>query len=591
MELAIPVLALGGLYIMSNQKEEEVDTYSAETGREGFQNSDATLPNMNVPTVNYPITSLSSAGTVNEYRNSNQATDKYHDQTVYEDNLDRDGTRMDSVFSLTGEAMARENFRHNNMVPFFGAKIKGAGPSSNVHEGVLDNMQGAGSQRNEKREQAPLFAPETNVEFVAGAPNNSDFFQSRVQPSQRAANVKPWEEVHVGPGLGQGFTSAGTGGFNSGYEVRDMWQPRTVDQLRTVTNPKITYTLDNLEGALKRPVQNLGVLGKVEKYMPDTYFENSSDRWLTTTGAGGESQTAQSAQMLGDVNRTFTTRSYFGAAGDPVDGGYVDGKHTDPKRNPSCTKPLPAASAAGQFAPGKMDYGRDGFEILPNNRDTSNEGSLGIVGGMMRAALAPLMDVLRPSRKEDVVGNICPNGYVATTHVAAPVHNPADRAPTTIREMTAGLLDNNHLNMENQAGAAYTVAAQQAIRNQRDSTSVQYAGAAGGDMSRAGKASYVSAYNQHNNGNKTYANRPHQGGTAMMMSGQNLNIGKVEGDRFNTRDLVRSGGPSAVPSAQTHGYIDAQPAQGQNVHSERMHSDYIAAFKSNPYTHSLQSWA
>ena len=31
-------------------------------------------------------------------------------------------------------------------------------------------------------------------------------------------NVKPWEEISVGPGLGKGYTS-GSGGFNAGMEA------------------------------------------------------------------------------------------------------------------------------------------------------------------------------------------------------------------------------------------------------------------------------------------------------------------------------------------------------------------------------------
>ena len=33
-------------------------------------------------------------------------------------------------------------------------------------------------------------------------------------------NVKPWQEIQVGPGLGKGYSSQGSGGFNSGMEQR-----------------------------------------------------------------------------------------------------------------------------------------------------------------------------------------------------------------------------------------------------------------------------------------------------------------------------------------------------------------------------------
>ena len=75
----------------------------------------------------------------------------------------------------------------------------------------------------------------------------------------------------------------------------------------------------------------------------------------------------------------------------------------------------------------------------------------------MKAAIAPLLDVLRPSRKENVIGNINPTGNVQQNVPAGRVWNPADRTPTTIKETTVGLLDNNHLNVEGQKDGAYMV--------------------------------------------------------------------------------------------------------------------------------------
>jgi hypothetical protein len=43
----------------------------------------------------------------------------------------------------------------------------------------------------------------------------------------KMANVKPWEEQRVGPGLNKGFTNDGSAGFNSGMEARDLWTDKT----------------------------------------------------------------------------------------------------------------------------------------------------------------------------------------------------------------------------------------------------------------------------------------------------------------------------------------------------------------------------
>ena len=86
------------------------------------------------------------------------------------------------------------------------------------------------------------------MQYANGAPNYNDFLQSRVNPGSNISNVKPWSEIQVAPGLDNGFSSTGEGGFNSGMVARDKWADRNVDQLRTVTNPKVSYSLDNHQG-------------------------------------------------------------------------------------------------------------------------------------------------------------------------------------------------------------------------------------------------------------------------------------------------------------------------------------------------------
>ena len=67
-------------------------------------------------------------------------------------------------------------------------------------------------------------------------------------------------------------------------EARDKWLDKTVDELRITTNPKESFSLFGLEGPAEAPITNVGKIGKVEKYRPDTFFINTQDRWLTTTG-------------------------------------------------------------------------------------------------------------------------------------------------------------------------------------------------------------------------------------------------------------------------------------------------------------------
>ena len=74
------------------------------------------------------------------------------------------------------------------MVPFFGSTVKGPQVDTN-NSHILDDYQGSGSQIIKKVEQAPLFKPQNNMQLNHGAPNTSDFLQSRQIPSQKMANV------------------------------------------------------------------------------------------------------------------------------------------------------------------------------------------------------------------------------------------------------------------------------------------------------------------------------------------------------------------------------------------------------------------
>ena len=603
MELAIPIVALGGLYIASNKGNDSGKQDGApKITQEAFVNMGEPvnyLPNTNVPVDNYPVQS-SSLGPeqIREYKDGRAVTDQYYNQTVYEREASkgvRVGSEIQTIYSLTGEPIDKSDFQHNNMVPFFGGKVRGSTADMDIGESRLDNMQGAGSQHISKKEISPLFAPQETMQFTHGMPNNSDFFQSRMNPGSRMANIKPWEEQKVAPGLNMGYGTQGSGGFNSGTESRESWLPRTVNELRVANNPKVTYGLANHEGPAMSKVTNAGILGKVEKNRPDTDYEWGPSRFFTTTGAE-HAQTARGIEILQPQNRVETTSSYYGnaSAGSDNKGTYTQGAYAPAKKTQLCSENVGAASAGGHGGATTGDYGIKGYKMLPNNRATANAEAMGGVGGLFKAAVVPILDILRPTRKENVVGNARPNGNVSVTAPSAPVHNPADRLKTTIREMTGDKLDNNHLNVQNQRDGAYKVSKHYAGPNQRDTTSIQYIGNAGGGAAKTGVRSVHSVQNQRNNVNKEYVNRPNQGGTQVFNQSENIRIARRDNDRNNNRWGVASGGPTMAPSMETHGALHgglSTITEDSRQQMDRLNPDLLSAFKANPYTKPLDSWA
>lgn len=592
MELAVPLLALGGLYVASNQEKK----------KEGYENmgkQQNLLPNNEPIPINYPTTAPVNNNNPNVYRDPNTVTDRYFKPSLYQEyrnGPDQFGNvaKTNNFTSLTGDNVSKQNFKHNNMAPFFGGRIRGSTQDPALAESVLDNMNGSGSQHIRKQEQAPLFMPQKDIRYAHGAPNQTDFYQSRVMPGSKMANVKLWDEQKVGPGLDAGYGTEGQLGFNSGMAAREKWVDRNVDQLRTVTNPKLTFGLENHEGPARyynNAPATKETQGKVEKYLPDTYFINTPDRWLTTTGLE-KGQTSRAIQVDKDVNRTTTSRQYFGA--DSNSSGtkmYTPGEYQDPKRPQLESTPVTNPTAKGSGSANMGDYGNGSYKVLPNNRSTvQNDTGFGIVNGFMKAAIAPLMDILRPSRKENVIGNINPSGNVQMSVNAPRVFNPADRTPTTIRETTEGLLDNNHLNVEGQKDGGYKVSEQQSFDQERDTTNCQYYGDGG---MNSGVALYNAAYNQRNNVNKTHVNRPNQGGMAVLNNEQHVQIDKMDADRNNNRLWVRNGNGginNTIPSIETYGKVNMPQTYDNNQGCERINPDILSAFKENPYTKSLNSY-
>ena len=419
------LVGLGGLYAINNQEK--------TNKRRNVGNMPmGALP---APT-NIDTSSLESGN--NHYSSATEATKKYEAQTEFKKKVQ---------FEIP--APPKKDFTHNNMVPFFGGKIRGRGADKNQSEFLLDHMAGTGSQIITKKEQAPLFRPEDNMHWAHGTPNHSDFYQSRVNPSMAMNNTKPWQEEQVGPGLGKGFSTEGSGGFNSGMESRNDWLPKNVNELRTLTNPKVTYSLDEHQGPADSVIKERGHMGTVNKNQPDTYFVNSPERYLTTTGIE-KAQTARGIEELKYQNRLDSTVEYGGVAGR---GDQLAGKAPEnysPSRQPHTYGEMvgKAHATSGVQPASDGDYGRLGHKSLPNNRSTvPQREQYGAVGSLIGAVIAPVMDALRPSRKENVVGNIRLSGNVQKSGGGGEyVYDPDHIAKTTIKEMTES--SPFHLNVE-----------------------------------------------------------------------------------------------------------------------------------------------
>ena len=533
MELAIPIIALGGLYVISNQKNK----------KESFK----TLRPPTTPAVNQTINT--PPGSNIEYKDLAGRTMKIDDQSI-------------------------------NMVPYFG-KSRNIGNTFmdkvNV-DATLDTYTGAGSTQIEKSETAPFFKPQDNIQYAYGSPNQSNFIQSRINPSTNMNNVKPFQEVHVAPGMGHGFTSVGSGGFNAGMEDQSAWLPKTVDELRVATNPKETFTLANHEGPANNVVKYLGTIGKVEKHLPDKYYVNTPDRYLTTTGAE-QAGTLRSIQPNPTVHRATTTKSYVGVAANAT-GGEQQPQHglyrKDHRQQFKSEHFNPAITAVEH---NNLTTIAKTMELLPNNRTTNKQESFSIMRGLVDAITAPITDILRPTRKENfglsrvgVLGSATPHNTLPrsdkleSTIKEATTYSPYTKGQRAYKPVTVG---------------GYQVTSEQPISNQRDTTNIYYSG--GAQSIQPEQCSYGAEYNSTINSSRGNEDRIAIGNTQRFVPIINQTSNSTKSSTHASYSGMPNSIISAVPQSDQFGTRNPQAYDN----SDRFNPSLLEVLKQNPYNHSI----
>lgn len=600
--LAIPIVVLGSLYIISEQEkkknEENIDEQRKLDNTNFYLQNKETYANYN--NTEPKITSFSDG-------------DKASDNMLLKpNNIFNDNTKNNNYNSnaynniklMSGEQVDSNLFKHNNMQPYFGAKIRGNYNDHDSSEAILDSKLGNSSQNRSKSEQAPLFSPNENMTYQYGMPNNSDFIQSRMNESMKISNVLPFEQQQVAPGLGLGAGKQdsnglnvggvnGQGGFNNGMLDRESWMPKNVDDLRVDNNPKQEFDLIGHEGPLQNIIKSQGTIGKMEQHGPNKTFENGPTRWFTTTGQE-KNPPIRSTQVMPMENRIDTTREYFGNGnnGGQSKATYTDTNFEESKKLNLPSLPISNASATGQNLPHPGDFGAESWNYLPNNRTTDGDKTeFGGVWGAARAAIAPIMDIINPTRKETTIDNLRQNGNVNSGHYTGHLYNEYDKTKVTNREITTGKIDMNYVNINRQPnnGTAYQVTGCQLPGNQRDTTNKEYIGISG--TNSGGIRPYNAEYAQQNNVNKTYESRPNQGSMSLFNNYNNMAIARNENMLENNRNQIYNGGPSIIPSSEFMGEVNGIQTYDQSINDNRMDPSLLSAFKNNPYTKSLNSVA
>lgn len=504
------------------------------------------------------------------------------------------------ISALTGQAIPADEFTHNNMVPFYRGEPK-QNMRDDANQQRLDNMVGTGFTQITKREQAPMFAPAKEpMGNVNGLESMTDFMQDRVILSANRAFERPVEPTRVGPGINQGYSALGIGGFQQ-FDIQEVAKERlSIDELRYASDPKVTYEMPVVAGKAMNsmPAQ----IGEVRHHRPDKFYLNEhGERNFASVGENSK-PTERPAQVMKHQYRSETNTEYTGAAQSVNTATYTVPSFRAPfayqldgfgfRNADGSTYGVADTDATNN------DFGRSGVELPVNQRNVTAERTQGLNVTMASGPKAMTVydpnDTARTTVREttgsyDYVGIAAPAG--AATKLT--VYDPSDIVRTTIRNTLAE--PDRALNVTRAGvGGAMTIGMLDPLRltsKAQLSAHSAYDGIAGPAVEKA-TTSYIAAYNMRQNPTKEVisAGRRPIAGNGVLMSGlfngqdnTHLTYRKLESDWVNDRDntVDRVVGPPA--GAESLGLQRPKNILHLDISRDRNYSEVLDALSDNPY--------
>jgi hypothetical protein len=228
---------------------------------------------------------------------------------------------------------------------------------------------------------------------------------------------------------------------------------------------------------------------------------------------------------------------------------------------------------------------------LTNNRAINRNYEPGPLHSIVNASIAPLLDIFKPTRKENVIGNLRKNGNINNNTSGSYINNPYDLTKITNRQMTENKVDLNHLNVDAGGRDGYLVSKQIEKYGQRPSTNYNGITNVGGGANKVGDQSRESTMNQINNCNKQQNSVVLPGNISLFNTSQHLSTIRDDVSRENNRLWIPSNGPSIIPNKSIIGERENMQTLSEETNRARLDSNILDAFKKNPYTQSLHSIA
>jgi hypothetical protein len=506
----------------------------------------------------------------------------------------------DSVVSaLSGQTVNANEFKHNNMQPFFGGRVK-QNMTASVNTSKLDMFTGAGATQIQKQEIAPMFNHNQPFGQPYGNEPNADFIRSRIVEPGRRNNEKAFEPTRVGPSLAEKGGITGQGGFQQ-LEVNEIMKramPST-NKLRTADNPKVSYNNQVVPGVhfITAPALDSG---EVRKYRPDTFFLNETGERNGVATGEVLKESVRPTQILKYTTRTDTTEEFIGTpASQDAFKSYVAGDYRTPMNQQFGGAGYRNNDASTYGAGPRDDYGASAIEIRPNERNGTQDRIMGLNLAPADTGLVTVHyeDDSRPTRRGETVGNIRQTGTPVGYAGGAPsitTWDPSNVARTTIKETT---VDWDYRGISGPGAGPERLK----VYDPNDIAKPTQKSQLSSDSRIAGPAisvnkdftSHESAYNMRKNESKTSVAKLRKpvagnGNIAIFKGEVHQKSNRLTADDLNDRALAVNRVSGMTPGAADLGRVQYRVPLKLDVSMERNMQSMVDAVENNPLNQSLR---
>ena len=443
----------------------------------------------------------------------------------------------------------------------------------------LDRHQGDNRLKESKRENGPMFALEKNDnvfgnKFGEYIGDKSRYLESRVKNNELPFSQEKISHIDTKSGLNR--------------DIKELIANKSnIDLLRTKTNQKQIYEGRIIGG--KELNEKRGNMGEFRQYDVDKFYENSPERYFTTTGAYLKEK-QKPEHILKDTYRSTLNDQPLGGAS----ANYTKGEKRSKYRKPMKTQfPNDTTRNVGadQFS-GDADFSREGYRAMPNEREITGERTY---EGNLKTEVANhtvgLLDKLKGTKKETTIDSKN-NGYLSNT-VLMNTQGIQDKVRVTKKQTTINPANNGYMTggfnklTKGHEDQKVTV---------KESTLRGYTGIAGsqGYSGNMAKDNYINAETNPNKEIIAQGRMPTLSNTKVVNGGEHMNIEikKIDSDYMNQYEN-KLGKVYSTSRDKNTVELTTMKDKVDDVEflSDRIDKDLLNPFKNNPYTQSLSSFA